>query len=319
MITKEIINKSTQIDFKLPATDCEHEGKMKWIVFEDLFHVGYIDIWSRYLPETIFRSTSFKNQDVVPIKINYCFRGRCEVMLNSGATTFVVGDELAIDYGTSQNNKEAFFYPTAEYEGVELILYPSKELAGIITIDEDTKPVDDIVKKCSDREIPFIAVADVCIKRCMEDIRTDILAQADSKLLMMDIIKLLYLMSGMAFETGKRRTFCTPSQVDIAKKALDIMTADLSKRHTAAELAASFGISESSLKNYFRAVFGKGYSEMISEIRMRKAAELIVENEMNLGEIAESVGYQNQSRFSEAFLKYHKVLPLEYKRINFHP
>jgi AraC-like DNA-binding protein len=54
---------------------------------------------------------------------------------------------------------------------------------------------------------------------------------------------------------------------------------------------------------------------MISEIRMQKAAELIMEGEKTMGEIAEFVGYKNQSRFSEAFFKYHKMLPMEYKRI----
>jgi AraC-like DNA-binding protein len=310
------INKSTQINFKLPATDCGNEGKMKWIVYDDLFHAGYIDIWSRNLPETIFRSTSFKNQDTVPVKINYCFRGRCEVLLNSGVTTFVVGDELAIDYGTSQNNEEAFFYPTAEYEGIELILYPSEELGKILSFNGKENIINEITQKCTDRSIPFITVAEERIRRCAEDLKDDILGQTDSNLLLMDIIKLLYLINGMSFKSDKRRTFCTSSQVDIAKEALGIISADLSKRHSAAELAASFGISESSLKNYFRAVFGKGYSEIISEIRMRKAAELIRENKENLGKIAETVGYQNQSRFSEAFLKYHKVLPMEYKRIS---
>jgi AraC-like DNA-binding protein len=102
--------------------------------------------------------------------------------------------------------------------------------------------------------------------------------------------------------------------VEIAKKTFEMINGNLSKRFSAAELAENFGISESSLKNYFRAVFGRGYKEMITEIRMQKAAELIMKGDKNMGEIAEYVGYQNQSRFSEAFFKYHKMLPMEYKR-----
>ena len=89
--------KGTQIQFTIPGDNNEHEGKMKWIVLNECLYIGYIDIWSRYLPDSVFRSPSFRKQGTVPFKINYCFKGRCEVGLISGTTTFVTGDEIALD------------------------------------------------------------------------------------------------------------------------------------------------------------------------------------------------------------------------------
>lgn len=309
--------KGTQIQFTIPGENNEHEGKMKWIVLNECLYIGYIDIWSRYLPDSVFRSPSFRKQGTVPFKINYCFKGRCEVGLNSGTTTFVTGDEIALDYGTSGDGKKAFFYPTAEYEGIEVIIVPSEKLSSEISVFGAEKTADNLIEKLSHRNEPVITVADKRVKRCVEEIKEDIQGDYDTNLLMADIIKLLLLLGDISFDADKRRTYCTPSQVDIAKKALEIITEDLSSRHTAAELAAKFGVSESSLKNYFRAVYGRGYNDMIREIRMKKAAELIISSKKSLGEIAEDVGYQNQSRFSDAFLKYHKVLPMEFKRRNF--
>lgn len=212
MIKNKNHKKIQQIDFVIPGEDYENDGKMKWMVLNDNFFVGYIDIYSRFLPKSVFAAFS------------------------------------------------------------------------------------------------TIAMSDNRIKRCMEDIREDILNFTDEELLETDVIKSLLLLKGVSFDADIRRTFCTGSQVDIAKKAFEMVNGDLSKRYSASELASAFGVSESSLKNYIRVVFGRGYKELVNETRMKKAADLIINSEKNMGEIAESVGYQNQSRFSEAFLKYHKVL-----------
>ncbi len=314
-IMKKGYNKIQQIDFAIPGDEFNNDGKMKWMVLNDNLFAGYVDIYSRYIPKSIF--TTFASYDVknkIPIKINYCFRGRCEVMLDSGSTTFVIGDELAIDYGTSNDDKEAFFYPSAEYEGIEIIIYPSNDLVYDMAFLDLEDTLTGITNTFKDRETPLITISDIRIKRCMEDIKEDIINYINDKLLIADISKLLILLKEVHFEPNTRRTFCTNSQVDIAKKSIEIITKDLSQKYSAAELAAIFGISESSLKNYIRTVFGRGYKELVHETRMKKAADLIVKSEKSIGEIAESVGYQNQSRFSEAFLKYHKVLPMEYKR-----
>ena len=104
------------------------------------------------------------------------------------------------------------------------------------------------------------------------------------------------------------------SQIQIARKTMDILTEDLSKRYSAATLAKRFGISETSLKNYFQGVYGRGYSELLNEIRMKKAAELILKNSMKISEISDAVGFATQSRFAKAFKNYYGAAPLEYKR-----
>ena len=68
------------------------------------------------------------------------------------------------------------------------------------------------------------------------------------------------------------RTCYTATQVRIAKTAEALITENLAVHYSAKELSKRFHISETSLKNYFRGVFGQSYSAYQREIRMKTAA-----------------------------------------------
>ena len=111
------------------------------------------------------------------------------------------------------------------------------------------------------------------------------------------------------------RTYYTASQVAIAKEACAIVTADLRQSHPAHTLAARFGISESSLKNYFRGVYGQSLAAFVRESRLTRAAELLQTTKAPVSAIAEAVGYLNQSKFTAVFKRRYGVTPLEFRRL----
>ena len=137
---------------------------------------------------------------------------------------------------------------------------------------------------------------------------------ADMNLLAVDVSRWLQVLCSKRDAVETNRVYYSGSQIQIARKTMDILTEDLSKRYSAATLAKHFGISETSLKNYFQGVYGRGYSELLNEIRMKKAAELILKNSMKISEISDAVGFATQSRFAKAFKNYYGAAPLEYKR-----
>ena len=108
--------------------------------------------------------------------------------------------------------------------------------------------------------------------------------------------------------------YFTSSQVAIARETRNILCADLSQNHTARELAERFQVAETSLKNYFRGVFGENLSTFLREARMRRAAELLQSSELRVTEIAAQVGYENQSKFAAVFVRRFGCPPLEYRR-----
>ena len=80
------------------------------------------------------------------------------------------------------------------------------------------------------------------------------------------------------------------------------------------ELSRRFLINPSSLKEMFKAVYGKSLAAHIKEHRMELASELLRDTCMSVAEIAERVGYENQSKFSAEFKKSVGSLPTEYRR-----
>lgn len=109
-------------------------------------------------------------------------------------------------------------------------------------------------------------------------------------------------------------TFFTETQVSIAKQVEKIITADLRQHHPVWELAQEFSISETSLKNYFRGIYGQNLSAYLWEIRMKEAARLLTSTRLSVAEVAEQVGYINQSKFAAVFKKEWGMAPLEYRR-----
>ena len=164
------------------------------------------------------------------------------------------------------------------------------------------------------RETPFISKADARIEQAVRVIQDDIEADADMNLLAVDVSRWLQVLCSKRDAVETNRVYYSGSQIQIARKTMDILTEDLSKRYSAATLAKHFGISETSLKNYFQGVYGRGYGELLNEIRMKKAAELILKNSMKISEISDAVGFATQSRFAKAFKNYYGAAPLEYKR-----
>lgn len=92
--------------------------------------------------------------------------------------------------------------------------------------------------------------------------------------------------------------------------SLNSAVSDLRQHHPAWELAEEFSISETN----FRGVYGQNISVYLREIRMNKAGELLATTRLSVAEIAEQVGYLNQSKFASVFKKQFGVSPLEYRR-----
>lgn len=295
----------------LPSDLSEEAGKIICYRLSSYLELLYVDIKSRRIPEVQIQA--YEGEPVMTV--NYSFLGKCEVLLRNGGGTYVDTGEYSIDYGTASREADAFYYPRAQYYGLELILYPCRELDKELSLNgKNTKMSVELKERFYGRETPFISRADTRIEQAARLIADDIEAEADVELLTVDVSRWLRVLCAKKDAVETNRIYYSGSQIQIARKTMDILTEDLSKRYSAATLAKHFGISETSLKNYFRGVYGRGYSELLNEIRMKKAAELILQNTRKISEISDAVGFATQSRFAKAFKNYYGVAPLEYKR-----
>ncbi|WP_051330194.1 helix-turn-helix transcriptional regulator [Niveispirillum irakense] len=90
--------------------------------------------------------------------------------------------------------------------------------------------------------------------------------------------------------------------------ARDILMRDYAKPITVAWLCATVGINEFTLKQGFRKLFNTSPHRLLTDIRMRKAHELL-ETGPHVSIVAYQVGYQHLSSFSAAFQRYYGYPP----------
>lgn len=95
---------------------------------------------------------------------------------------------------------------------------------------------------------------------------------------------------------------------DLMLSARDILMSQFDRPLTVSYLCATLGTNEFKLKEGFRKVFGTSPHRMLTDIRMRKAWELL-EAGMYVSTVAYKVGFQHLSSFSTAFEKYYKLTP----------
>ena len=106
----------------------------------------------------------------------------------------------------------------------------------------------------------------------------------------------------------------TREQVEIVRKIHDELLKHMDRRFTIEELSRQYLINPTTLKAAFKSVYGNSLAAHIREHRMEKAASLLRETGMSVAEIARAVGYDSQSRFTEAFKAVYHVLPRAFRK-----
>ncbi len=104
------------------------------------------------------------------------------------------------------------------------------------------------------------------------------------------------------------------SQIGAVSQIHDLLVADLTRRYTIEELAARFHLSATTLKTEFKRVFGRPIASYMKEHRMKEAARLLRQTDLPIGEIAAQVGYENSSKFTQAFREIRGILPKDYRK-----
>ena len=105
------------------------------------------------------------------------------------------------------------------------------------------------------------------------------------------------------------------SSVQTVQAVHAMLTADLAKRYTIEELSLQFHINQTTLKAVFKTVFGQSIAAYMKTHRIRRATELLTQTDLRISEIATMVGYENQSKFTQAFKAVTGHLPKDYRKV----
>lgn len=103
------------------------------------------------------------------------------------------------------------------------------------------------------------------------------------------------------------------------KEALVFIDRNYQRDISIEEITEVCGLNRSYFGKVFRDAVGESPQAYLLHYRMARAAQLLKETRLSIGEIAAQVSYSNQLHFSRAFKNVHGVSPREYRQTHYLP
>lgn len=108
------------------------------------------------------------------------------------------------------------------------------------------------------------------------------------------------------------RTETENSHRQTANRVIDFISANLNRPLTTERIAAEAAVSERQLLRIMRAALDEPLAAYIARQRAERAALYLLSEEMPLGRLAETVGYDNPQSLSKAFKRQFGISPCRY-------
>jgi AraC family transcriptional activator of pyochelin receptor len=104
-------------------------------------------------------------------------------------------------------------------------------------------------------------------------------------------------------------------KIDIERMhhARELVTQNIVTPCSLIDLARKVGTNEFKLKKYFKELFGTTVFGYLNELKMNEAKQKLLKEELNIYQVAESLGYKTPNHFSTAFRKYFGYSPSQIK------
>lgn len=247
------------------------------------------------------------------LSIGHCKEGTMETRLRNDKSYFLQEDQVIVD--NRKNHYGKFIFPLKHYIGISININLDQATRGIgqyfkgFDID-----LNNLVEKYCGREDFHIIRNDLALSQLLsniylvpEEIRIDYY-----RVKVLELI--LYLQALHIGGEEDKQAYFYSSQVEKIKSIHDLITSDLQRHYTLADLSEKYEISLTSLKKCFRAVYGDSPYSYLRRYRINTAARLLIDQpDKTIAEIGWSVGYRSPSKFSSVFKKIIGQSPSHYR------
>ncbi len=128
---------------------------------------------------------------------------------------------------------------------------------------------------------------------------------------------LAYASGLISFLSGgmqSRGTILCSRDIDRIREARRILAENLECPPNLLELSHHVGLNDYKLKTGFRQAYGKTMHQVLTELRLKKAGELIISEKGTIAEAALASGFRNPGDFSIAFKNQYGSSPRQYRK-----
>ncbi len=248
------------------------------------------------------------------LEINHCREGREGCRLLSGFCLYLGEGDMSVH--TMDNCSPEMSFPLRHYRGISVV----------IDLDAAAEAPPEILAESGiglrDLKTKFCAEGGCFVMRARDEIEhifSELYSVPDSlqrSYLKLKVQELLLFLSMIDVSKERQREQYTSLQVEVVREIHQRLISNLQERPTIEALSREFLINTATLKRTFKGVYGKPVGGYMKEYRIRRAAELLRRTNATVAEVAEQVGYENQSKFAAAFREIMALSPAEYRREN---
>lgn len=246
------------------------------------------------------------------LEINYIHQGRVEFALKDGHLQYHgVGDFVL---QTESKHSQSIELPLGFYRGIvitvdldRLPIWTMKLLPGV--------PIDlkSVVKRLFAEDNCFCCQAKDELRNIFEQMYV-IPEEVKIAYFRLKVQELLLYLHFFDISKEKSNNIYERQQVVIVKDIHKRITEELNRRFTVEELSKEYFISPSALRLNFKGIYGISIHAYMKEVRIKKAAELLKNTDMDFAEITNAVGYKSQSKLGAAFKAVMNMTPSEYRK-----
>lgn len=246
------------------------------------------------------------------MEISHCRKGRVECDLKDGTYLFLGEGDLGVNMLNNHATKMDF--PTNFYEGISVNLYLDViEKNMPYLLDNTNIDIYEIKKKLCSKSSCFVIRATERIEHIFSELY-DVSDEIKGAYLKIKVLELLLFLSVLDTDKQEKKESFSKYHVETIKAIHSKITENFSKRYTIDELSKEFCISPTTLKLYFKEVYGSNISSYLKQYRMKKATEILRTTDNSISQVAYAVGYESQSKFAMGFKEVYGMCPLEYRK-----
>ena len=249
------------------------------------------------------------------ICIQHCKQGRFEACYNDGEYLYLGPGHCTVNFPSCSPVTNSF--PLGHYYGFYVAIQPQVALRSLTCLEQILGPLNIDLTTFSKQVSSTNKVAFYPLDDALAGLTESLYILYENhkeSALKLRVLELLQCLCGKQVMQPKEKHYFTVNQITTVKKIHQYLISHVDEQIPLQQIASRFCISLTSLKIVFKEVYGQPVAAYMREYRLQKAAELLLKTEMKIIDIAGSVGYDNASRFSQAFLRYFGALPRDYRK-----
>lgn len=245
-------------------------------------------------------------------QIAYSHKGVYESKIDGNRSIKLSEGEISMTADVFQSFDS--YMPMGYYKGINIVFYPQMiksetvDFLQLFSIDLDKMFQTYLCEKNYERF------------SCNSSIRREFEAlYAASKAgdhihMKMQILRILTEFAHFDGIREKKYRAVTPKKTQSMIEIRNYMERNMQKHITIKELAIRFRLSETSLKENFKLMYGCSPHAFLKKCRMEWSAQRLRKSSESVAEIGNAAGYENPSKFSAAFTSVYGVTPMQYRK-----